>query len=176
MTITIKVKQRDPEAAFGRRTIAQRRAGVDAICDCGEMRPEALIRVKTGVICHACKRKQSGKTTKDEHHFAMKANSPITVSVPVNDHVADLNVAQHDWPKQTRENPEGSPLIAAAACIRGFIDTIVYLINKGLHWIADMLEAADACLARRLGSKWWIGTELEKFAPSSKPTSRREPK
>jgi hypothetical protein len=45
----------------------------------------------------------------------------------------------------------GSPLIAAAACIRGFIDTILYLIEKGLHWVADMLETADAYLANKLG-------------------------
>ena len=88
MTITITVKPRDPEAAHRRRTVAQRRAGVNAKCHCGEARPEALIRVKTGVICHACKRKQNGKTTKDKHHFAMKANSPVTVSTPVNDHAA----------------------------------------------------------------------------------------
>jgi hypothetical protein len=167
MTITITVKQRDPEAAYRRRTVAQRRAGVNAKCHCGEARPEALIRVKTGVICHACKRKQNGKTTKDKHHFAMKANSPVTISTPVNDHVADLNAAQQDWPKQTRENPESSPFIAAAACIRGFIDTIVYLINKGLHWIADMLEMADAHLTERLGKQWWKNTELQKFAPKA---------
>jgi hypothetical protein len=54
MTITIKVKQRDPEAAYRRRTTAQRRVGLNAKYNCGETRPEALIRVKTGVICHAC--------------------------------------------------------------------------------------------------------------------------
>jgi hypothetical protein len=140
------------------------------------MRAEALIREGNRVICHECKRKEQSITTRDNHHFAMKANSPITVSIPVNDHRAELNVAQHDWPKLTRENPDGSPLIAAAACIRGFIDTILYLIREGLHWIADMLEAADACLTKKLGPKWWNGTELEKFVPSSRPTARREPK
>ena len=176
MTITIKLKQRDPEAANARNAIAKRRLGVGASCKCGETRAEALIRETNRVICHECKRKEQSITTRDDHHFAMKANSPITVSIPANDHRAELNVAQYDWPKRTRENPDGSPLIAAAASIRGFIDIILYLINEGLHWIADMLEIADVCLVRKLGSKWWIGTELEKFAPSSKPASRREPK
>ena len=103
--------------------------------------------------------------TKDDHHFAAKANSPVTIPAPVNDHRAELNVAQYDWPKQTRENPDGSPLLAAAACIRGFIDTVLYLIEKGLHWIADMLEKADAFLTQTHGKKWWTGTEIEKFAP-----------
>jgi len=151
MTITIRVKPRDPEAAYRRRAIAQRRVGVGAKCACGEARPEALIREKNRVICQACKRKQNGTRRKDDHHVAMKANSPVTIPIPVNDHVADLNTAQQDWPKQTRENPTGNPLIAAAACIRGFIDTILYLIEKGLHWVADMLETADAYLANKLG-------------------------
>ena len=167
MTITIKVVPRNPEAAHARHAIAQRRVGLGAKCACGETRAEALIREKNDVICHACKRKRKGMTTKDNHHFAMKANSPITIPTPVNDHVADLNVAQQDWPKRTRENPEGSPLIAAAACIRGFIDTILYLIKTGLHWIADMLETADAYLAQKLGQQWWKNTELQKFAPKT---------
>jgi len=103
-------------------------------------------------------------------------NSPIQIKVPVNDHFAELNDAQYDWPKQTLENPDGSPFLAAAGCIRGFIDYIHYLIDKGLTWVAYMLEAADALLARQLGRKWWVGTELEKFAPEQKrrPKSPRE--
>jgi hypothetical protein len=163
MTITIKVKYRDPESAYARNAIAKRRSGIGSRCKCGEMRTQALIREKNRVICHECKRKERGMTTRDNHHFAMKANSSITVPILVNDHRAELNIAQHDWPKRTRENPEGSPLIAAAACIRGFIDTILYLINTGLHWIADMLETADACLANKLGPQWWKNTELQKF-------------
>jgi hypothetical protein len=167
MTITIKVKQRDPESAYARNAIAKRRSGIGARCKCGEMRAQALIREKNRVICHECKRKERGMTTRDNHHFAMKANSPAIVSIPVNDHRAELNIAQHDWPKQTRENRERSPLIAAAGCIRGFIDTILYLIKTGLHWIADMLETADACLANKLGPQWWKNTELHRFAPKT---------
>jgi hypothetical protein len=51
----------------------------------------------------------------DAHHVAGKANSPITVPVPVNDHRACLSVAQADWPKSTLMNAHGSPLLAAAA-------------------------------------------------------------
>jgi len=167
MTIPIKVKPRDPEAEHARHAIAQRRVGVNARCICGETRPEALVRRKKSVICRACLRKRNGMTTKDEHHFAMKANSQITVSVPVNDHVSDLNTAQQDWPKQTRENPHGSPLLAAAGCVRGFADTILYLIEKGLRWIADMLETADAYLASKLGPQWWKNTDLQKFVPKA---------
>lgn len=101
----------------------------------------------------------------DHHHVFAKANNPTTVPTPVNDHCAGLSVAQCDWPKKTLENPDGSPLLAAAGIIRGFIDYIHYLIDKGLAWVVRMLEAADAFFTTQLGPQWWIGTELEQFAP-----------
>jgi hypothetical protein len=106
-------------------------------------------------------------TRKDDHHFAMKANSPVTIPIPVNDHVADLNTAQQDWPQRTRENPDGSPLIAAAGAVRGFIDTIVYLIEKGLSWVAELLEKLDEWATAKHGPKYWVGTPLEAFVPKS---------
>jgi len=174
--MTYKSPQRDPEAAWVRKATAARCVGVNAKCACGETRPQALIQNSNPKICHRCKRERDGKSTMDKHHVGGEANSPIQIKVPVNDHFAELNDAQYDWPEQTLENPDGSPFLAAAGCIRGFIDYIHYLIDKGLAWVACMLEAADALLARQLGPKWWVGTELEKFAPKRKhkPRSRRE--
>jgi hypothetical protein len=104
-------------------------------------------------------------TTDDAHHVAGEPNSPVTVPTPVNDHRADLSVVQYDWPKRTRENPDGSPFLAVAGCVRGFIDYLIYLVKKFLHWIPEMLEAADEFLEKQLGRRWWIGTPLEQFAP-----------
>jgi hypothetical protein len=87
--------------------------------------------------------------------------------VPVNDHRADLSVAQGDWPKQTLENPEGSPLLASAGKVRGFTDTNAYLMEKLLLPDAEMLEALDRYLTKRIGPRWWVGTDLEKFATGS---------
>jgi len=165
MTITIKLKKRDPEAAHTRHAIAARRVGVNAKCVCGETRPQALIPKSNPTMCHRCKRMKEGKTITENHHVFAKANSSIKLPTPVNDHRAELSVAQYDWPKRTLQNPDGSPLLAAAGIIRGFIDYIHYLIDKGLAWVVRMLEAADAFLAKQLGSKWWIGTEIEQFAP-----------
>jgi hypothetical protein len=69
--MTIKLPERDPEAAYARRAIARRRVGPNAKCACGETRPEALMREKKRIVCHECKRKENNMTTIDEHHFAM---------------------------------------------------------------------------------------------------------
>lgn len=104
----------------------------------------------------------------DAHHVAGKANSPIVVRVPVNDHRACLSVAQADWPKSTLVNRRGSPLLASAACVRGSVDMVLYLIDRGLPWTADMLETLDELLVAKLGSRWWVGTAIEAFAPKKK--------
>lgn len=151
----------DPIKAHRRKQVAARRVGAKNRCPCGEKRPEAL--VGSSGICAACKRKAKGHVVTDNHHVAGSANSPVTVAVPVNDHRAILSVAQYDWPKKTLENPEGCPLRAAAACIRGFIDTVLYLCERLLRWILALLECLSDLLMERLGHQWWTGTQLEQF-------------
>lgn len=156
---------RDPIGTYFRESRAARRVGVDAQCThCGEARPEALIAHTNPKICAACDRKIKGQATLDHHHAFGQNNNPATVPVPVNDHRAELSVAQHRWPKETRENPDGSPLLAASACVRGFIDTMTYLIKKGLLWIAEALECIEAYLVEQWGRRWWVGTPIERFA------------
>jgi len=162
----------DPSGAYRRMVVAARRVGVEARCACGEDRPEALIAGSNPIVCAACQRAARGLTTMDQHHFAGRANNPATISIPVNDHRAILSVAQANWPKSTLTNTEGSPLLAGAACLRGYIDTIVYLIEKGLLWIAKMLEKLDELLVKKFGPKWWANTEIEHFAPQRKPDAK----
>ena len=152
----------DPIKAYRRKASATRRVGKNTRCLCGEARTEALIG--SSGICAACKRKKNGHALSDRHHVAGSANSPVTVSIPVNDHRAILSTAQYDWPKETLENPQGDPLRAAAACIRGFIDTVCYLCESLLEWIAEMVERLSEYLIERNGPEWWIGTPLEQFA------------
>ncbi|HEY6369424.1 MAG TPA: hypothetical protein VIX37_02505 [Candidatus Sulfotelmatobacter sp.] len=160
-----KITPRDPEAALVRRATAARRAGLGAQCGCGEARPGALVKNSEPKICHECRRKKEGKTTADNHHVFGAANSPTTVALPANDHCAELNAAQYDWPKKVRENPDGSPLLAAAGCVLGFIDMVVYLIEKGLRFVADLLVGVDEYMTAERGQKWWVGTLLEGLAP-----------
>ena len=156
---------RDPIRAYQRDVTAARRVPENARCECGESRPRALIRGSDPIICARCDRQTRGKTTLDAHHVAGEANSPVTIPIPVNDHRAHLSVDQYDWPKETLENVDGSPLLAAAGCIRGLVDTLLYLIDKFLVWIPEMLEDMDAIAVEKLGRKWWKGTRLEKYAP-----------
>jgi hypothetical protein len=160
-----KIPKRDPSSAFTREAIARRRIG-DKKCVCGETRPLAFAN-RRAKLCGECKRKRRGHKTTDDHHVAGKANGPITIPVQVNDHHARLSVDQMDWPKETRENPDGSPLLAAAGAIRGFVDTVVYLLEKLLLRHAEILEKIDAYLVRTLGRKWWLKTDLKQFAPKS---------
>lgn len=167
-----KFPKNDPRGAYRRNVVAARRVGEGARCACGEDRPEALIAGSNPTRCAECERVRKGRRTMDQHHFAGRANSPSTVPIPTNDHRAVLSVAQADWPRSTLSNTEGSPLLAGAACLRGFIDTILYLIEKGLPWIAEMLEKLDQVLIRKLGPRWWANTEIEQFAPKKKPNAK----
>jgi hypothetical protein len=158
-----RIPKRDPSAALIRQAIAQRRIG-DKKCVCGEMRPLAFA-CRNSKLCAKCERKKRGHKTTDDHHVAGKANDPITIPVDVNDHRARLNADQMDWPKETRENSDGSPLLAASGAIRGFVDTVVYLLENLLLKHAEILEKIDAYLVRTLGRKWWLKIDPKQFAP-----------
>jgi hypothetical protein len=167
MSKKIKIPQRDPGAAYVREVKRMRKVGENARCACGEDRPEALIAGRDPMICFACERVKNGRTTLDDHHFAGRANSDITLPVPVNDH-RSLSSAQHDWPKETLENRDGSPLLAGAACVRGVVDTVIDLVRRGLLWIAELLEWLHDYLVEKLGPKWWLGKPLELLVPKGR--------
>ena len=159
-----KITPTDPTKAYVRKARAKRRVG-NGHCECGENRPFALNSKTKPIQCFECDRKAKGKNIMDKHHVAGKANSPVTVSVPVNDHRARLSVDQYEWPKQTLQNPHRSPLLAAAACIRGFISTVAYLLESLLSWTAEMMEKLDHYLTERWGEQWWRNTEFQAFVP-----------
>jgi hypothetical protein len=160
-----KQPQRDPIATHRRTSVAAQRIGINAKCTCGESRPQALVVGTTPIVCFACKRKKQGRSITDNHHPAGKANNPVTIPIAVNDHRAVLSPAQYEWPKSTLENSHGSPLISAAAGIRGFRDTALYLIEVLLCGTPDFLEELDQFLTDKLGARWWTHTELDRFSP-----------
>ena len=160
--------RQNPVEHYVRREHAERSAGLDAQCACGERRAEALITGSQPVTCIECSRLRKGRRTIDLHHIAGRTNDPTVVPVSANDHVADLSERQQDWPRETLENPHRCPLLRAAACIRGFVDTVFYLIERTLLWTAEALEALSAWLAAKLGPLWYRGTPVERFACAGK--------
>lgn len=84
-----KLPMRDPIGVHKRKVVAARRVGESAQCACGEARPEALIRKGRHVICAECQRRNKGKSIMEKHHVEGKANSPVAIPVPANDHRAD---------------------------------------------------------------------------------------
>ena len=142
-----KKPERDPIGSYARKVVGTKRVGKGARCACGETRTEALIPNTKPIICARCKRIKKGKSVLDDHHVAGVANSPVTVPVPVNDHRARLSVEQYEWPAATLRNPDANELLAAAAAIRGYIDTNLYLTEKLLGPVAELLERLAASKA-----------------------------
>jgi hypothetical protein len=157
--------RRKPSDHFARRAKAARRVGHGARCECGEMRAAALNAGSQPMTCQACKRTAGKQTPIDAHHVTGRANDPTTISIPTNDHVAELSERQRDWPELTLRNPDRDPLLRAAACVRGCFDTVVYLAQSLLLWTADLLEALSAHLTATRGRFYWRGTPLDAFAP-----------
>jgi hypothetical protein len=156
---------KEPMKAAARRSRSQRRVGDDAACVCGEMRPEALIQGRQPTVCYKCDAKQRGKSTFEVHEVAGRANDPTAITIPINDHRAELSVDQYDWPQRTLQNPDRSPLLAMSGCIRGFMATTYYLMERLLGWIPPQLETLDAFLCEQWGSQWWLKVPLRQLPP-----------
>jgi hypothetical protein len=158
-------RSNDPIKAGVRKAKTKRRVGAGAFCvDCGESHADMLVqhsRPKRCVTCHPLKvrRKKS-----DGHHLGAKANSPLTVEIPVKDH-RTVTDAQLDWPPQTLQNPDGSPVLAIAGCLRGIADFIADIITAFIRRLATATEEIDAVLREKYGL-WWKGTKLDGWQPT----------
>jgi len=170
-----KKPPRDPIAAYERENRAALRIGHGSRCSkCGEVRPLALIPGSEPMICANCQRVELGKSIFDNHHPAGAANNPTTTPIPTNDHRAVLSPKQYEWPPETLKNPSGNPILAGAACMRGYSETGDYLVASLVIPNAEMLESLEAFLKKRLGPNWWVGTEMERFAPKRKRKPKRK--
>lgn len=140
------------DARMARRS---RRVGTDAKCaECGEGDPRALVRRPVRVLCYECLAAERGRSRTEKHHFPSRYNSLFIVMVPGNDHRI-LNDDQRDWPTNTFRNPHGSPLLKASAAMRGWLDILRVVMERGVGWIPTFLEDLDAWLEERLGPQWW---------------------
>lgn len=156
----------NPIRRDARHARRQRSLGPNAACPCGEADPRCLVETDSGVQCYGFHARTAGRPATEQHHVAGRHNLADTVPVPTNDHriLSDL---QQDWPVGTLRNPEGSPLLQAAAAIRGWMDVLTLILERTVGWIPRFLEALDAWLGQRLGAAWW--TDFLATVPGTVP-------
>ncbi len=142
----------------------------DARCACGEQDPRCLIETDHGIQCYACHARDTGRPDAEHHHIAGRHNLAMTVPIPNNEHRI-LSDCQQDWPTTTLRNPDRSPLLQAAAAIRGWLDILVVILERAIGWIPGFLEALDAWLCARLGPEW--GLEFQALHPDCAPMTWR---
>ncbi len=150
--------------AIARESKKRDRFGQYAACDgCGEPDPRAFHQNRQerkdandidAVRCAECRLLAHGKVPIERHHPAGRANDPVTVPIPANDHavLSDLQLA---WPRDTLRNPDGSPLLKAAASLRGWLDVLRLILEHTVGWIPAFLEWLDAALRAYAGPRWW---------------------
>lgn len=140
------------DARMARRT---REVGPGSKCAlCDERDPRALVARASRVLCYECLATEQGRPRTEKHHFPNRYNSLFIVVILGNAHRI-LNDYQMDWPTKTYRNPHGSPLLRASAAIRGWLDVLRLIIDRGVEWIPAFLEDLDAWLEERLGPEWW---------------------
>ena len=123
--------------------------------DCPETDPFALSGIHPDIVCHECLAIEQGRSPIEGHHVRGQANDPEDViDLPGNDHRA-VSAAQSRWPTDTLRNPDGSPLLRAAAAIRGWLEVLALILDRTVGWIPGLLEWLDVALRTAIGPAWW---------------------
>jgi hypothetical protein len=122
---------------------------------CSETNPFALSGIHPDLICAEHRADKAVRSWLEQHHIPGRANDGAdTQTAPANDH-AVLSEYQRAWPRETLRNPDGGPLLRAAAMLRGWLDVLRLIMERTVGWIPNFLEALDRWLRGRLGPRWW---------------------
>lgn len=122
---------------------------------CDETNPFALTGHHPDIICYEHKLLGMSRTPYEAHHVAGQHNSDLVADIPGNDHRI-LSEYQASWPEDTLRNPDKSPLLIAAAAIRGWLDVLRIILERCIVWIPGLLEWLNDVLVERHGRDWWI--------------------
>jgi hypothetical protein len=125
------------------------------VAGCLEGDPEALTGVAPNLLCYEHLQDAMGRPWTERHHFAGQHNDPVAADIPGNDHRILTGAQQQEWPRATLRNSDGSPLLRAAALIRGWLDVLRLVILRGLGWVPPFLEWLDDALNDYIGPHWW---------------------
>lgn len=164
------MRERDPIGAWLRDTRAQRRVGHIAACACGETRPFALISGRSPPICYRCERLAHGREPYELNHVFGKANSPLTIRYPINDHRAVFNVKQLEWTPESLENSNGDPLLEAMARFHGLDNNVVHMLADCIEFLPKMKHIRDL-LVTVYGPNWQA--KLEAAAARKRVTAAK---
>jgi hypothetical protein len=121
---------------------------------CDETDPLALYLVSGSLLCYEHLAERHGRGWTEAHHWAGRRNDEQTDAIPANDHRV-LSELQTSWPRETLRNADGSPLLQAAAAIRGWLDLLTLLIARVAGWVPPFLEWLDVALRASIGERWW---------------------
>src|SRR4051794_24504564 len=121
---------------------------------CDESFPLALTGIHPEIYCYEHDALRRNRPWVEGHHPAGRHNNPQTVPVAGNDHRV-VSERQYLWPRHTLRNPDGSPLLRAAASIRGWLEVLWLIMVRTVGWVPEFLERLDAWLLGRLGPRWW---------------------
>ena len=133
----------------------------DPICawpDCGESNVHALLGYRPDISCYEHYLLRAKRRPYEAHHVVGRSNSDVTADVPGNEHRI-LSEYQRFWPEDTLRNPEHSPLLVAAAAIRGWLDVLRVIIERSVGWIPEFLEWLHRTLVDVIGADWWVKLE-----------------
>ena len=120
---------------------------------CAEICPFMFTGADPEIYCYEHALLRLGRPWLEQHHPAGRRNHPAKFATPANDHRV-LSELQLRWPRETLRNPDGSPLLQAAALLRGYLD-LLYLVMVLTAVVPIFLEQLDEYLRLRLGGGWW---------------------
>jgi hypothetical protein len=120
---------------------------------CDETCPFMLSGTGPDIYCYEHDPLRKGLPWWERHHLAGRHNDTRTVLIPGNDHRI-LSELQLRWPRDTLRNPDGSPLLRAAALVRGYLD-VLFLVLVLTAGVPLLLEDLDAWLVSERGERWW---------------------
>jgi hypothetical protein len=124
---------------------------------CDEVCPFAFTGVYPRIYCYEHDALRRGRPWLEDHHPAGQNNDSRTVPMPGNEHRL-FSELQYRWPRETLRNPDGSPLLRAAALARGWED-VLYVVMVLVAWVPLYLEQLDAWLRQEIGPCWWEAME-----------------
>jgi hypothetical protein len=153
LTDTEEQDRRDDQLEARLQSLGTRRPQC-SIDGCREQDPFALTGAAPNIICQEHRLQARGQMLVEKHHVAGAHNDPTAVPLPANEHAA-ASAHQQRWPSETLRNPRESPLLRAAAWIRGWLDLLRVVIDRGIGRIPTALERLDLALTEWHGAEWW---------------------